>query len=62
MFDQNRLTAGLAYRVRDNFRLELHYISQIMQQYEPDLRSGFPVFEFNNGFLLGVTYNLTLIE
>lgn len=62
VFDQNRLTAGFAYRIHEGFRLELHYISQIMQQYEPNLRSGFPVFEFNNGFRLGVTYNLTLIE
>jgi opacity protein-like surface antigen len=62
VFNQNRIAAGLGYRIQDNFRLELQYLSQITQHYDPDPRTNFPVYEFNNGFRLGVTYNLTLIQ
>jgi hypothetical protein len=62
VFDQNRVAGGLGYRVSEDFRLEAHYLSQIVQHAAPDARSGLPVFEFNNGFRLGLTYNLTLVE
>ena len=62
VFNQNRLAAGLGYQVSEDFRLELQFLNQITQHYDPDPATRFPVFEFNNGFRLGVTYNLTLIE
>lgn len=62
VFNQNRIGAGFGYRFQDNFQLELQYLNQITQHSDPDPRTGYPVFEFNNGFRLGVTYNLTLIE
>ena len=62
VFNQNRIAAGLGYRVQKNFRLELQYLNQITQHSDPDPATKFPVFEFNNGFRLGVTYDLTLIK
>ena len=62
VFNQNRVAAGLGYRFDENFHIELQYLNQIAQHYAPDPATKFPVFEFNNGFRLGVTYNLTLIE
>ncbi|SFQ53513.1 DUF2490 domain-containing protein [Hymenobacter arizonensis] len=62
VFNQNRIGGGLGYRVHDNFRLEFQYLNQITHHFDPDPRTGFPVYEFNNGFRLGLTYNLTLID
>ena len=62
VFNQNRLAGGFGYRFQDNFRVELQFLNQITQHYDPDPATRFPVFEFNNGFRLGVTYNLTLIK
>ena len=62
VFNQNRIAGGLGYRFQENFRVELQFLNQILQHYDPDPSTRFPVFEFNNGFRLGVTYNLTLIE
>ena len=62
VFNQNRIAGGLGYRFQENFSIELQYLSQITQHYDPDPRTRFPVYEFNNGFRLGVTYDLTLIK
>ncbi|MFD2720521.1 DUF2490 domain-containing protein [Hymenobacter monticola] len=62
VFNQNRVAAGLGYRFSEDFRLELQFLNQITQHYDPDPATKFPVFEFNNGFRLGVTYNLTLLD
>lgn len=61
-FNQNRVAAGLGYRFSDGFRLELQFLNQISQHADPDPATGFPVFEFNNGFRLGLSYNLTLLD
>ncbi|TGE25278.1 DUF2490 domain-containing protein [Hymenobacter aquaticus] len=60
VFNQNRLAGGVGYQVQDNFRLELLYLNQITQHADDEPVSGLPVFEFNQGFRLGVNYNLTL--
>lgn len=62
VFDQNRIAGGFGFRFQENFRLELQYLNQIAQHYAPDPISRYPIFEFNNGFRLGVVYNLTLID
>ena len=62
VFNQNRVGAGLGYQVRDGFRFELQYLNQITQHAEPDPTTGLPVFEFNHGFRLGLTYGLTLVK
>ncbi|TGE14171.1 DUF2490 domain-containing protein [Hymenobacter elongatus] len=62
VFNQNRVAGGLGYQVRDNFRLEAYYLNQITQHAESDPVSGLPVFEFNNGFRLGISYDLTLVK
>jgi opacity protein-like surface antigen len=62
VFNQNRLAGGVGYRFQDNFRLELQFLNQITQHADPDPATKFPVYEFNNGFRLGVSYDLTLIK
>ncbi|QKZ14219.1 DUF2490 domain-containing protein [Spirosoma sp. KUDC1026] len=58
IFNQNRLSAGPGYQIRDNLKLELNYINQIKQHATPEPTSDRPVFEINNGFRLNVVYNL----
>lgn len=58
VFNQNRISGGLGYQIRDSFALELNYLNQITQHPEIDLTTGKPVFEMNNGFRLNVRYNL----
>ncbi|MCB2377884.1 DUF2490 domain-containing protein [Hymenobacter sp. BT635] len=62
VFNQNRIAGGLGYQVQDNFRLELLYLNQITQHAEDEPVSGRPVFEFNHGFRLGISYDLTLAK
>ena len=62
VFNQNRLAGGLGYRFQENFRVELQFLNQITQHYGLDPATKFPVYEFNNGFRLGLTYDLTLIK
>ncbi|UOQ74832.1 DUF2490 domain-containing protein [Hymenobacter cellulosilyticus] len=62
VFNQNRIGAGLGYQVRDNFSLEGLYLYQITQHAEDEPVSGLPVFEFNQGFRLGISYDLTLAK
>lgn len=58
VFNQNRMSGGLGYQIRDSFTLELNYLYQITQHPNPDPISGKSVFEQNNGFRLTVQYNL----
>lgn len=58
VFNQNRISAGLGYQIRDSFKLELNYLNQITQHSELDAVTGKPVFELNNGFRLNIRYNL----
>lgn len=56
VFDQNRLSGGIGYQIRDGFQIELNYLNQILQQ--SGTVNGRPVFEYNNGFRLNVNYSL----
>lgn len=58
VFNQNRISGGLGYQIRNSFALELNYLNQITQHPELDLITGKPVFEINNGFRLNVRYDL----
>lgn len=58
VFNQNRISGGLGYQIRDSFRLELNYLYQISQHPEVEPITGKPVFELNNGFRLNVQYDL----
>ncbi len=62
VFNQNRVGAGIGYQFQDNFRVELQVLNQILQHYDPDPATKFPVYEFNNGFRLAVSYDLTLMK
>ncbi|MBD2754103.1 DUF2490 domain-containing protein [Spirosoma validum] len=58
VFNQNRISGGLGYQIRDSFALELNYLNQITQHPEVEPVTGKPVFELNNGFRLNVRYDL----
>ena len=58
IFNQNRLSGGVGYRVSEGFKLELNYLNQVLQHAEVEPISGKPVFEINNGFRLNVVYEL----
>ncbi|UFH52124.1 DUF2490 domain-containing protein [Spirosoma sp. KNUC1025] len=58
VFNQNRISAGFGYQIRDSFSLELNYLNQISQHPEIDQPTGKPVFEINHGFRLNVRYDL----
>lgn len=58
IFNQNRISGGFGYQFQDNFQVELNYLYQITQHAEPEPLSGNGVFEYNQGFRLGVIYNL----
>jgi len=57
VFNQNRLSAGPGYQIRDNLKLELNYFNQIKQHATSEPTSNRPVYEINNGFRLNVVYN-----
>ena len=58
IFNQNRISGGLGYQIRDNLQLELNYLNQITQHPESDPLTNKPVFEINHGFRLNLNYNL----
>lgn len=58
VFNQNRLSGGLGYQVRENWKLELNYFNQWTQHAEPAPGTQQAVFENNNGFRFNVIYNL----
>ncbi|PSR55740.1 DUF2490 domain-containing protein [Adhaeribacter arboris] len=62
IFNQNRISGGTGYQFTDNFQLELNYLYQITQHAAPDPNSGKPVFEYNQGFRLGIAYNLDFVK
>ncbi|MFD2571560.1 DUF2490 domain-containing protein [Spirosoma soli] len=57
-FNQNRISGGLGYQVRDNLKLELGYLYQVTQHPEADPITNSRVFEYNTGFRLNVAYDL----
>ncbi|WP_133272316.1 DUF2490 domain-containing protein [Hymenobacter radiodurans] len=58
VFNQNRISGGLGYQIRDNWKLELNYLNQWTQHAEPAPNTQQSVFENNNGFRLNVVYDL----
>ncbi|MDB5239806.1 MAG: hypothetical protein JWP57_431 [Spirosoma sp.] len=58
VFNQNRLSGGLGYQVRDNIRLELNYFNRVLQHPSPDPATKKPIFDLDNGFRLNVDYDL----
>lgn len=62
VFNQNRLSAGLGFQVNDDLQFQLNYLYQISQHGDLDPATDLPVVEFNNGIILGVAYNLTLLK
>ena len=62
IFNQNRLSGGFGYQFADNLQVELNYLYQITQHAEPEPTSGNGIFEFNQGFRLGVIYNLNFFK
>ncbi|MGY2132121.1 DUF2490 domain-containing protein [Hymenobacter sp. HD11105] len=62
VFNQNRISGGLGYQIRDNWKLELNYLNQWTQHAEPEPDTQQSVFENNNGFRLNVIYNLDLTK
>ncbi|WP_246343493.1 DUF2490 domain-containing protein [Adhaeribacter radiodurans] len=62
IFNQNRLSGGLGYQFTDDFQVELNYLYQITQHAGAEPISGKSIFEYNQGFRLGISYNLSLIK
>ncbi|WP_245563703.1 DUF2490 domain-containing protein [Spirosoma luteum] len=58
VFNQNRISGGLGYQIRDNFRLEFNYFSRILQHAEPEPVTKKPIFDIDTGFRLNVDYDL----
>ncbi|QDK80756.1 DUF2490 domain-containing protein [Spirosoma sp. KCTC 42546] len=58
VFNQNRISGGLGYQIRDNFKLELNYFSRILQHAEPDPLTQKSIFDFDSGIRLNVNYDL----
>lgn len=56
VFDQNRINIGLGYKINPSSKIEVGYISQIVQQSRLNADKN-PVFEYNNGFLIALIYN-----
>ncbi|QNF34113.1 DUF2490 domain-containing protein [Adhaeribacter swui] len=62
VYNQNRISGGLGYQFTDDFQVELNYLYQITQHAETDPVSGNNVFEYNQGFRLGVVYNFKFFK
>ncbi len=58
VFNQNRISGGLGYQIRDNFRLEFNYFSRILQHAEPEPVTKKPIFDIDTGFRLNVDYDI----
>lgn len=58
VFNQNRISGGLGYQIRDNVRLELNYFNRVVQHAEPEPISQKPIFDSDNGFRFNVSYDL----
>lgn len=58
VFNQNRLSGGVGYQLRENWQVELNYLNQWTQHGEPAPGTQQAVFEHNNGFRFNVIYNL----
>jgi hypothetical protein len=56
IFDQNRINLGLGYKFNKQGKIEAGYFSQIVQKSR--LVNNLEVFEYNQGFLVALFYNL----
>jgi hypothetical protein len=62
IFNQNRISGGVGYQFTNDFQVELNYLYQITQHAAPEPLSGNDVFEYNQGFRLGVVYNFNFLK
>jgi hypothetical protein len=58
VYNQNRISAGLGYQIRDNLKVELNYFNRILQHAEPEPLTQKPIFDYDNGFRLNVNYDI----
>ena len=58
VFNQNRISGGLGYQIRDNFTLELNYFSRILQHAAPEPITKKPIFDIDTGFRLNINYDI----
>lgn len=58
VFNQNRISGGIGYQVRDNLKVELNYFGRILQHAEPEPITQKSIFDYDNGFRLNVNYDL----
>jgi hypothetical protein len=56
IFDQNRVNLGFGYKFNKQGKIEAGYFSQTVQK--PRLVNNLQVFEYNQGFLVALFYNL----
>jgi hypothetical protein len=57
IFNQNRISGGLGYQIKENFKLELNYLSRILQHAEPDPITSKAIFDQDTGFRLNISYD-----
>lgn len=62
IFNQNRISGGLGYQFAGNFQAELNYLYQVTQHAEPERVTNQSVFEYNQGFRLGISYNINFVK
>jgi hypothetical protein len=55
IFDQNRIGLLLNYRFSNLVQMEAGYINQTLQQGRNI--NNLPVFQYNNGFVIGINLN-----
>lgn len=60
IFDQNRLSALIGYKVDQNLKFEAGYLNQILQQGKKV--NNMPVFQYNNGLVLASHLSFDLIK
>ncbi len=58
IFDQNRFNIGVGYKLNKNCKFEIGYFNQIVMKPASHPITKLPVVESNNGFLVGITYNI----
>ncbi len=56
IFDQNRINIGMGYKFNKACKIEAGYFAQTVQK--PRLTNGLEIFEYNQGFLVALFYNL----
>lgn len=62
VFDQNRINFGMGYKINKNLLVEIGYINQIVEKPKLNNITKVPIFEYNNGFLIALVYNIDFEE